>query len=344
MYKNVIKRLIDIIISLMLIPFILILIIPVALFIKLEDHGDVFYNAERYGCNMKKFKMFKFRSMKMNAPDVRNADGTTFNSEKDVRLTKIGGFLRKTSIDELPQIFNVLLGDMSFVGPRPSPMGNENTYTDFIRKKFGVRPGITGYNQALKRNSATLEERYRNDVYYAAAATEAFRAYGIPARYVEGYYLSADQIQKEESGTNTLTGADAHAWVEVYFDGVGWLPLDTTPGYYYDAVSLQQMISAPDQVNKNAVLEDPSFEANQATDTTGSRRNGDALKRVAVRMGAVILGGVTLLIILALVLLGVLEIGRIWDYESMHRKYERVDQKEKIHMMSEKMEKLLEFR
>ena len=64
---------------------------------------------------------------------------------------------------------------------------------------------------------------------------------------MEGYYLSADQIQKEESGTNTLTGADAHASVEVYFDGVGWLPLDTTPGYYYDAVSLQQMISAPDQ-------------------------------------------------------------------------------------------------
>ena len=187
------------------------------------------------------------------------------------------------------------------------------------------------------------EGKQGNDVYYAAAATEAFRAYGIPARYVEGYYLSADQIQKEESGTNTLTGADAHAWVEVYFDGVGWLPLDTTPGYYYDVVSLQQMISAPDQVNKNAVLEDPSFEANQATDTTGSRRNGDTLKRVAVRMGAVILGGVTLLIILALVLLGVLEIGRIWDYESMPRKYERVDQKEKIHMMSEKMEKLLEF-
>ena len=94
------------------------------------------------------------------------------------------------------------------------------------------------------------EGKQGNDVYYAAAATEAFRAYGIPARYVEGYYLSADQIQKEESGTNTLTGADAHAWVEVYFDGVGWLPLDTTPGYYYDAVSLQQMISAPDQVNR----------------------------------------------------------------------------------------------
>lgn len=116
---------------------------------------------------MRKFRMFKFRSMKMNAPDIRNADGTTFNSEKDIRLTRIGSFLRKTSIDELPQILNVFLGDMSFVGPRPSPMGNERTYTDFVKKKFDVRPGITGYNQALLRNSATLEERYKNDIYYA---------------------------------------------------------------------------------------------------------------------------------------------------------------------------------
>ena len=151
----------------MLIPLVLVLMIPIALFIKLEDHGDVFYNAERYGLNMRKFRMFKFRSMKMNAPDIRNADGTTFNSEKDIRLTRIGSFLRKTSIDELPQILNVFLGDMSFVGPRPSPMGNERTYTDFVKKKFDVRPGITGYNQALLRNSATLEERYKNDIYYA---------------------------------------------------------------------------------------------------------------------------------------------------------------------------------
>ena len=167
MYNKILKRLIDIVISLMLIPLVLVLMIPIALFIKLEDHGDVFFNAERYGRNMRKFRMFKFRSMKMNAPDIRNADGTTFNSEKDIRLTRIGSFLRKTSIDELPQILNVFLGDMSFVGPRPSPMGNERTYTDFVKKKFDVRPGITGYNQALLRNSATLEERYKNDIYYA---------------------------------------------------------------------------------------------------------------------------------------------------------------------------------
>lgn len=103
----------------------------------------------------------------MNAKDIRNADGSTYNSAQDDRQTKIGKFLRKTSLDELPQFINVLFGDMSFIGPRPSPMGNEITYTDYVKKKFTVRPGITGYNQALKRNSATLEERYKNDVYYA---------------------------------------------------------------------------------------------------------------------------------------------------------------------------------
>ena len=111
--------------------------------------------------------MLKFRSMKMNAADIRNADGSTFNSAEDDRQTRVGRLLRRTSLDELPQFINVLIGDMSFIGPRPSPMGNEATYTDFVKKKFQVRPGITGYNQALKRNSATLEERYRNDVYYA---------------------------------------------------------------------------------------------------------------------------------------------------------------------------------
>lgn len=78
---------------------------------------------------------------------------------------------------------------------------------------------------------------------------------------------------------NKLTGADAHAWVEVYFDGVGWLPLDVTPGYYYDAVSLQQMIGMPEQASKNAALEDPSFEANQVASgyslpwDSGDRKN-----------------------------------------------------------------------
>ena len=166
-YRNYIKRAIDIVISLIALPFIVLVGIPIAIAIKIEDGGTVFFLGPRYGKDMKKFKMFKFRSMKMNAKDIRNADGTTFNSAQDDRQTKIGKLLRKTSMDELPQFINVLIGDMSFIGPRPSPMGNEATYTDFIKKKFQVRPGITGLNQALKRNSATLEERYKNDVYYA---------------------------------------------------------------------------------------------------------------------------------------------------------------------------------
>lgn len=166
LYKKYIKRILDIIISLIALPFVLIVGLPIAIAIKAEDGGTVFYLGERYGKNMKKFSMFKFRSMKMNAKDIRNADGSTFNSDTDYRQTRVGRILRKTSLDELPQFINVLFGDMSFIGPRPSPMGNEATYTDFIKKKFRVRPGITGLNQALKRNSATLEERYRNDVYY----------------------------------------------------------------------------------------------------------------------------------------------------------------------------------
>lgn len=166
-YRDYIKRAIDIVISLIALPFIVLIGIPIAMAIKIEDGGTVFFLGPRYGKDMKKFKMLKFRSMKMNAKDIRNADGTTYNSAQDDRQTKIGKILRKTSLDELPQFINVLIGDMSFIGPRPSPMGNEATYTDFVKKKFQVRPGITGYNQALKRNSATLGERYKNDVYYA---------------------------------------------------------------------------------------------------------------------------------------------------------------------------------
>ncbi len=167
LYGKVVKRVLDILISLIALPFVLLPGIPIAIAVKAEDGGSIFYLSERYGKDMKKFRMLKFRSMKMNARDIRNADGSTYNSESDDRQTRVGKFLRKTSLDELPQFLNVLIGDMSFIGPRPSPMGNEATYTDFVKKKFQVRPGITGYNQALKRNNATRDERYNNDVYYA---------------------------------------------------------------------------------------------------------------------------------------------------------------------------------
>ncbi|MGD6889798.1 sugar transferase [Bacillus mobilis] len=166
MYRYGIKRIFDIIVSLLLLPFLLLIMIPVAIMIKLEDKGPVFYNAPRLGKGMREFPMYKFRSMKVNAPDIRNEDGSTFNADNDPRVTKIGHILRKTSIDELPQLLNVLKGDMSFVGPRPSPLGNKDIYPKEFFKKFDVCPGITGYNQAVLRNNSTMEQRVKNDVYY----------------------------------------------------------------------------------------------------------------------------------------------------------------------------------
>lgn len=103
----------------------------------------------------------------VNAPDIRNEDGSTYNGDDDPRVTKVGRFMRKTSIDELPQFLNVFLGDMSLIGPRPDPLDDMEIYTEHQKKKLIVRPGITGYNQAYYRNSVEQNEKFENDVYYA---------------------------------------------------------------------------------------------------------------------------------------------------------------------------------
>ncbi|CEP81817.1 sugar transferase [Paraclostridium sordellii] len=165
MYK-IIKRSIDILLSLTILPLFIVLLIPISIAIKLEDGGPIFFCGERVGKNRKVYKMYKFRTMEVNAEDLRNEDGSTFNSENDPRVTKIGRLLRKTSIDEVPQILNVIIGDMSFIGPRPSPCGNEHLYSEWYLKKFDVLPGLTGYNQAYCRNSATLDVKQKNDIFY----------------------------------------------------------------------------------------------------------------------------------------------------------------------------------
>lgn len=163
---RVTKRTFDILLSLILmIPVILIVIISYV-FIKIEDGGPLFYKAERTGLFGIPFKMYKLRSMKENAPDIRLEDGSTFNGDDDPRVTKFGKFARKTSIDELPQIINVLKGDMSFIGPRPDTPMYLDKYTDEEKIILTVRPGITGYNQAINRNSVLTKEKLENDVYY----------------------------------------------------------------------------------------------------------------------------------------------------------------------------------
>ena len=168
-YKKYIKRILDFLFALLLVPLFLLSCGVVGLCIYLEDKGSIFYKAERRGMNGKIYSMLKFRSMKMNAPDIRNKDGSTFNSKNDNRITKTGKIIRKTSIDELPQILNVLKGDMSFVGPR-APIPKEgyewNDLDEMKQKRLQVRPGITGYSAALFRNSISAEEKLKKDCYY----------------------------------------------------------------------------------------------------------------------------------------------------------------------------------
>lgn len=168
MYKRYIKRILDFLFSLICLPLFFLVFIIVAPLIIFDDMGPVFYNAPRLGRNGKIYKMYKFRSMKVNAPDLRNEDGTTFNSENDPRVTRIGRVLRKTSLDEIPQLLNVLIGNMSFIGPRPDlPGSDKETYRPGDIEKLSVRPGITGYSQAYYRNSSTLTQRFDGDVFYA---------------------------------------------------------------------------------------------------------------------------------------------------------------------------------
>lgn len=170
MYRFFFKRLFDCIGSLILLPFVLIEIIIMAPIIWLTDKGPVFYNATRAGRGYKPFKMFKLRSMYVNSPDLRNQDGSTFNSDNDPRVTPIGRILRKTSLDEFPQFLNILLGHMSFVGPRPKMWHNDKNLEEMDenrRKSYSVKPGVTGYAQAFYRNSITQDEKFKWDAYYA---------------------------------------------------------------------------------------------------------------------------------------------------------------------------------
>lgn len=167
MYRVFGKRICDVILSCLIFPIFLAMCLIIRIAIIFDDRGPLFYVSDRLGKDGKVFKMYKFRSMKVNSPDLRNKDGTTFNSKNDMRVTKVGKVLRKTSLDEVPQIINVLKGEMSFIGPRPDMPNAVNIYSKSDREKLCVAPGITGYSQVHYRNSSTLEQRFAGDVFYA---------------------------------------------------------------------------------------------------------------------------------------------------------------------------------
>lgn len=164
MYRHFFKRFIDIIISLIGILVGGIPMLIVALLIKLDSPGPVLFKQARLGKNGKQFHIYKFRSMCVGAEK-----SGVYSDKQDKRVTKVGKFIRATSLDELPQFFNILKGDMSLIGPRPPltyhPWPLEE-YTDFQRRMFEVRPGITGWAQVHGRKDVEWHHRIELSVWY----------------------------------------------------------------------------------------------------------------------------------------------------------------------------------
>ncbi|MEG0834726.1 MAG: sugar transferase [Christensenellaceae bacterium] len=161
------KRLLDLLIGLIGIPFFLIVLLVFGSIIKATDNGPIFYKAERIGKNGKLFRMYKFRSMSMDAPDVRLTEGSTYNGTDDPRVTRIGKLMRAASIDEIPQILNMLNGTMILIGSRPDPHDWLDMYPEDVNVFLNARPSITGFCQAYWRNGANGEEKMHADAYYA---------------------------------------------------------------------------------------------------------------------------------------------------------------------------------
>ena len=150
----------------------------IAVLIKSEDHGPVFYKQVRVGKNGRTFEMYKFRSMFVNADQMleelkkkNDVNGPMFKMKKDPRVTRIGHFIRKHSLDELPQFFNVIKGDMSLVGPRPPLPSEVDEYSNYDKQRLYVIPGCTGLWQATERNDADFDDMVKLDLRYIQRAS-----------------------------------------------------------------------------------------------------------------------------------------------------------------------------
>ncbi|MCD2502302.1 sugar transferase [Clostridium sp. NSJ-145] len=167
------KRGIDVIASLCGLILLSPILLVTMVLIKLESKGPVIFSQERVGRYGKKFKMYKFRSMVVNAEELKKnleaqneMSGPMFKMKDDPRVTKVGRFIRKTSLDEIPQLVNILKGDMSLVGPRPSLPKEVEQFESWMNKRHEVKPGLTCYWQVSGRNNIDFEEWMKLDIKY----------------------------------------------------------------------------------------------------------------------------------------------------------------------------------
>lgn len=159
-YRNYMKRLIDIILSLIALILLAPLLFVVAILVYFKIGSPVLFTQERPGKNEKIFKLYKFRTMTDEKDEAGNLLSDT------VRLTKFGKYLRSTSLDELPELWNILIGDMSIVGPRPLLVQYLPLYNEHQKRRHEIRPGLTGYAQVNGRNAISWKEKFNYDVEY----------------------------------------------------------------------------------------------------------------------------------------------------------------------------------
>src|SRR5690625_373051 len=211
-FQKLIKRLFDIFVSLLvLIPFLPVWII-IVLLIKITSPGPVFFLQDRPGLNKKIFKVYKFRTMRPGSEKMVKGQEVMKNDE---RITTVGKFLRRTKLDEIPQIINVLKGEMSLVGPRPERIASLEDYDDEISKRLNMKPGMTGLAQVSGNIYLSLKDRYKFDVYYVENFSFLldlkiiFRTIGVVLlgedRYVHKYLVDINLGIKEIATTTEET-------------------------------------------------------------------------------------------------------------------------------------------
>ena len=199
-YPRFAKRALDVAIGIAALPVIGAVTAVCGAAVKLEDGGPAFYNAPRVGLGGREFTMYKLRSMKVNAPDLVMDDGSTYNGVDDPRMTRVGAFLRKTSLDEIPQFLNVLKGDMSVVGPRPDLRRETELYRGEEALKLTVKPGVTGYAAVYGRNSLPWHDRLALDVFYVRNMSLAMDAKVFARTFATVFGQEGIYVEQEDNG------------------------------------------------------------------------------------------------------------------------------------------------
>ncbi len=204
MYQKYIKRLLDIVISLTALVILSPVLLVVAVLVRVKLGAPVIFHQDRPGYHEKVFKLCKFRSM----TDACDADGKLLPDE--VRLTKFGKALRATSLDELPELWNILKGDMSLIGPRPLLVKYLPLYNAFQRHRHDVKPGLTGWAQVNGRNAITWEKRFEYDVYYVNH-TSFMMDLKILFRTIAVVLRHSDINSAQDATMEAFTGTDSKA-------------------------------------------------------------------------------------------------------------------------------------